>query len=64
MHVDHVVTFDELQRRWGGTDQVVVGPHMVMSDSVQLHSWRAFHAEHAELRMLCARCNLTRPRKP
>lgn len=74
MHVDHLEpTFRALVAAFTATH--AAAPPDAFDDHPELHmavfrredseyeaSWKRYHDEHATLRMLCAKCNLSRPR--
>lgn len=69
-HVDHVRPFVCLVDAWLGDRDPASIPTLstgtarafAPAAAADEESWRAYHAEHAQLRLVCAHCNLTRPR--
>lgn len=69
-HVDHTVPFDMLFTQWmaerGETYNTIrsvsTGVRREMSDPEQCESWVNFHLRRAQLRVVHARCNLSRER--
>lgn len=72
-HVDHVTPFETLARDFTlachlappgqfGRARDVLSPIFRGEDAEYAAAWRAYHARHAALRLVHARCNLTRPR--
>ena len=75
-HVDHVQLFSDLSSRFLATklqtpqsfDKVpdvlgILRPQFKAEDNDFQQEWQQYHLQHASLRWLCAKCNLTRSKK-
>ena len=70
-HVDHIRPFVRLVDAWLGerdpasvaTISTGTGHVFAPAAAADESAWATFHAAHAQLRLVCAHCNLTRPRK-
>jgi hypothetical protein len=69
-HVDHINYFSVILKNWmaesgllwDDVKTVNIDTYCVIEDLTLRNAWRDYHRKHAELRVVHARCNLTRER--
>lgn len=70
-HVDHIITFKDIQKQFLKLYPLIPGSFAKndyniscfrSEDAEYERLWQDYHRSNATLRILCAKCNLTRPR--
>lgn len=66
-HIDHIIFFKDLAERWCEANNITIdtpishnNSQISLEDRELAGKWANYHQQHATLRAVCSRCNLTR----